>query len=143
MTEHQAEEILSSFTKPAASHDGLCLVGLYMTPSHPYPAFEVSGPVITLKGIAVTYLGVVEAPQGHVSTDIRRLREIRLLPSHPGGICPGAKLGYAIALKDDQKLTGVRAQISLNAVSAAELDQVLGMLMYFSPHARLVSGIGY
>jgi hypothetical protein len=35
-----------------------------------------------------------------------------------------------------------QAQVSINATTPAELDSVLAMLTYFSPHARVVGGIG-
>jgi hypothetical protein len=81
--------------------------------------------------------------RGSGSIDMRSLEEIRVLDSNANALalCAGFKPGYLVALKADHGLSD-QAQISINATSPTELNSVLAMLTYYSPSARLVSGIG-
>jgi hypothetical protein len=74
---------------------------------------------------------------------VRTLREIRVLETKPQtlALCPNFKPGYLVALSPEQGLPD-QAQISLNAANPAELDSILAMLTFFSPNAKLVSGVG-
>jgi hypothetical protein len=161
MTPQQAEQLLAKYARPDASRGGLCLIGIraLLTQLEDNSLVDVSGSVISfdayfaklsgasVRGNVAAGTGQVSvaysASHGSASVDMKTLREIRILETKPQtlALCPHFKPGYLVAVTGDHSLPD-QAQISINATSPAELDSVLAMLTYFSPHANVVGGIG-
>jgi hypothetical protein len=161
MTPQQAESLLATYSKPDSAHGGLCLIGIRfaITKLDYSKLVEISGSVINFQAYYaaisnISVQGNVAAGTGRVgvaykesqrvsAVDVRTLREIRVLESKPQtlALCPNFRPGYLVALSPEQGLPD-QAQISLNAANTAELDSILAMLTFFSPNAKLVSGVG-
>ena len=161
MTPKRADDLLEAYARADATRGGICLIGVKfdLTRLDYKSQIEISGSVISFdayfaKLANISVGGNVAAGTGTVglsyksvrgsgSIDMRSLKEIRVLDSNVNtlALCPGFKPGYLVALKADHGLSD-HAQISINATSPTELNSVLAMLTYYSPGARVVSGIG-
>jgi hypothetical protein len=161
MTPPQAESLLAMYSRPDATHGGLCLIGIRisLTKLDYSKLVDISGSVInfhayyaaisniSVQGNVAAGTGRVgiayKESQGASAIDVRTLREIRVLETKPQtlALCPNFKPGYLVALTTERGLPD-QAQISLNAANSAELDSILAMLTFFSPNAKLVSGVG-
>jgi hypothetical protein len=161
MTPQRAEDLLQTYARPTARHGGLCLIGIRITITQLDYNFlvKISGSIVNFDGYFARLAGAavqgnVAAGTGRVdvayqasrqtaSIDMRRLTEIRVLDSNANNLalCPSFKPGYLVALKGERALPD-QAQISINATSPTELNSILAMLTYFSPNARVVSGVG-
>lgn len=161
MTPQKAEHLLETYAQSDAEHGGLCLIGSQVTLTHLNDAVpvRVSGPVIhfdadfarmagaSVHGDVTAGWGSVsvgyQASRQNASVDVSDLKEIRVLDTNDIylGLCRHFRPGYVVALSGRRGLPD-HAQISINAESPAQLDSILAMLTYFSPDARVVSGMG-
>jgi hypothetical protein len=75
---------------------------------------------------------------------VKTLKEIRILSKNIAQIrayCPNVKPSYMVVLKPKVSLPS-EAELSINVENSVELEQFLAALVYLSPEARLVGGVG-
>ena len=160
LTAARATSVLDKYVKSAVDRGGLCMIGVTqgtrLDDSQPitttgsvvrFAAFyavpggsQVQGSVVAGTGQVVSRYHI---RRGTLTTDARTIREIRLLEvnKYLQAACVGAKPGHLVVLKTEAGLPD-QAEVAINTTSAAQLDELLAALTYFSPRARLVKGVG-
>ena len=144
MTIRQAESLLGGYVRPSATRGGLCLVGggamTHLDYAAPVRIFEF------VVGFSAFYGdGESASPTQHASfsLDARDLREIQVLETDARLTerCRFYKPGYAVVLRPHQK-KGLpeQTEVTVNAVSQADLDWILAALTTLSPQVRLSGG---
>lgn len=158
LTEEHAQLLLDQWSKPTGSRGGFCITDLQASvTSLDYEVLpEVSGSTVSFFAYyakvddahtASSVVGGTGKPgitsvRQQSTVELRSLEEIRVVETSPVTLnfCQRFKLGYLVVVKPEESLPS-GAELTFNASDQQQLDYILAMLKFYSPGARVVSGV--